>query len=133
MEENNFRMLVTEVLEKVPEKFARLMDNVAVLVEDVPSDAILHEQGITPGEGTLLGLYHGVPRTERGVDYGVGEVVPDTITLFRLPILDVALQEQKEVSQVVYETLWHEIAHYMGFDEHAVARREEEGTNRYHV
>lgn len=133
MDSDTFKKLVADVLAKVPEKFTRLLENVAILIEDAPSDAVLQEHGLVPGRGTLLGLYHGVPRTERGVDYGVGEVLPDTITLYRLPILDAALHEQKDVSQVVYETLWHEIAHYMGFDEHAVARREEEGTNRYHV
>ncbi len=132
MDDAAFRELVSETLAQVPEKFVRLLENVAVLVEDEPTAAVLKENGIGEGEGTLLGLYQGIPRTERGSDYGVGATLPDTITLFRLPILEAAHEEGRAVADVVQETVWHEIAHYMGLDERGVGLREEEGTNRYH-
>lgn len=131
MDEDEFRKLVDKTLREVPEKFARLLENVAVLVEDVPTEEDLREGGIVHGEGMLLGLYRGIPRTERGSEYGVGGTLPDTITLYRLPILQAATEDAKEVAEVVRETVWHEIAHYFGMEEHAVERREGEGSNRY--
>lgn len=131
MDEKEFRRVVDEALLNVPEKFARLLKNVAILTEDEPSEETLRENGIEPGHGTLLGLYHGIPRTERGSEYGVGETLPDTITLYRLPILETAHDEGKEAAEVVAETIWHEVAHYFGMDEAEVGERENTKTNRY--
>lgn len=114
-----FEKLVAEALANVPEKFASKLKNVAILIED------------TSKGGNLLGLYHGVPMTARGDLYGVGATLPDTITLYRLPILAEAADAGVPVAEIVRETVWHEIAHYFGFDEHAVNEREDEGTNRY--
>jgi len=131
MDDAAFRMAVDQALAGVPEHFAKKLENVAVLVEDEPSVEILRENGIEPGHGTLLGLYHGIPRTERGSEYGVGETLPDTITLYQKPILDAAQEEGKSVEEVVRETVWHEIAHYFGMGEDEVQRREDKSTNRY--
>jgi len=131
MDDTAFRMTVDRALAGVPKRFAEKLENVAVLVEDEPSVEILRENGIEPGHGTLLGLYHGIPRTERGSEYGVGETLPDTITLYQKPILDAAQEEGKSVEEVVRETVWHEIAHYFGMDDGEVEKRESEGTNRY--
>ena len=122
----------------VPEKFRDKVRNVAFLVEDEPSPAVRQREGLRDDE-TLLGLYQGVPATARGDVYGLGGVLPDTITLFRLPIEEEALDQEhtyilKDVSRsfeecvrkVVRETVWHEVAHYFGMDEHEVRRREEE-------
>jgi len=126
-----FRKIVDEVLGAVPEKWAKIISNVAILIEDEPDEATLRENGINPNEGTLLGLYRGIPRTERGSDYGVGETLPDTITLYRLPILDTTQGDEKSVTKVIRETVWHEIAHYFGMKEGDVRHRESDGTNRY--
>lgn len=126
-----FEALVVAALKTVPEKFLSRLTNVAILIEDEPSEHTLREQGIHPGEGTLLGLYQGIPLTERGVEYGVGGTLPDTITLYRLPILASSEEDGKEVAEVVRETVWHEIAHYFGMDEAEVGKRENEKTNRY--
>lgn len=131
MDDKAFRGIVDEALSRVPEKFAKAMENVAILVEDEPSDEIFRENGINPGEGTLLGLYRGIPRTERGSDYGVGGTVPDIIALYRLPILRAAQEDNVPVADVVRETVWHEIAHYFGMEEGEVRRREGQETNRY--
>ncbi|MDP2158503.1 MAG: metallopeptidase family protein, partial [Nitrospirota bacterium] len=84
---------------------------------------------------TLLGLYQGIPLTERGSEYGMGMTLPDTITLYRLPILEEARDMDRSfldaVRIVVRETLWHEVGHYFGMEEHEAHEREEEGTNRF--
>jgi predicted Zn-dependent protease with MMP-like domain len=130
MTPEEFEKLVAEALEKVPEKFAKRLKNVAILVEDAPSNEVRKEEGLE-GDETLLGLYRGIPQTERGEYYGVGGTLPDTITLYRSPILATATAEGKEVAEVVRDTVWHEIAHYFGFDEHSINEREDEGSNRY--
>lgn len=114
-----FEQLVAAALDRVPEKFVQQLKNVAVLVEDGTDD------------GDTLGLYQGVPLSERGDTYGVGMTLPDTITLYMAPILKEAEESKLSVDQVVEETLWHEIGHYFGLDEGAVHAREEEGTNHY--
>lgn len=119
MTKEAFSALVAHALDRVPEKFARQMKNVAVLVEE----------GVDDGE--VLGLYHGVPQTERGDAYGVGVTLPDTITIYMRPILREAAESGLSVERVVDETLWHEVGHYMGLGEDAVHMREDEGTNRY--
>lgn len=116
---DEFTELVRTALDRVPEKFVKEMQNVAVLVEEGEDD------------GSELGLYQGVPRTERGDAYGIGATLPDTITLFMRPILKEAEESGLSVAQVVEDTLWHEVGHYMGLDEEAVHRREDSGTNRY--
>ena len=112
----------------VPEKFRHLVKNVAFLVEDEPSEEVRKDMELGEGE-TLLGLYRGVPRTERGSDYGVGTVLPDTITLYQAPIEAEAEEMggdfKTAVRRVVAETVWHEVAHYFGLDEHEVSLREE--------
>jgi predicted Zn-dependent protease with MMP-like domain len=80
-------------------------------------------------------LYKGIPLTARGELYGVGATLPDTITLYRLPILDMADEEagpdasdaeyHERVRAIVADTIWHEFAHHFGMDEHEVRDREQ--------
>lgn len=124
MSREEFEQLVDDEFPRaVPEKFHHLISNVGFLVEDEPSEATRREQGLSPSE-TLLGLYKGVPHTARGEGYGIGATLPDTITLYQLPIEEAALEDGVPVGQVVRETIWHEVAHYFGFDEHQVRGRE---------
>jgi len=146
MTREEFEKIVAEEFDRaVPEKFHNLIENVAFLVEDEPDDATRAEQGLGHGE-TLLGLYRGIAHVNRGESYGVGPTMPDTITLYQLPIEDEATDLEHEsthlqhtdklefvgvsyeewVRKVVRETIWHEVAHYFGFDEHQVRGREEQ-------
>lgn len=124
MTPEQFEEAAAEAFEKIPEKFRKQMKNVALLIEESPDEETLREEGLEEGD-TLLGLYRGIPNTERGAYYGVGPTLPDTITLYQLPIEEEAEFSKKSIERVLYETLWHEIAHYLGFDEDSV--REEEG------
>jgi predicted Zn-dependent protease with MMP-like domain len=96
-----FEELVGEALDDVPADLMALLDNVVVLVEDDP-----------PEEG-LLGLYEGVPLTERAEAFGQ---LPDRITLYRNPIC-AACDDEAEVRDEVYTTVVHEIAHHFGIDD----------------
>lgn len=122
------RLVAEEYPRAVPGQFQPLVKNCAVLVEDDPEPELLDDMGIPDGD-TLLGLYRGRPLAERGADYGVGGELPDTVTLYRLPILDEANEAgggEAEVRRVIRETIWHEVAHHFGLDEDAVMGMEEE-------
>ncbi|OGC86948.1 hypothetical protein A3D70_01960 [Candidatus Adlerbacteria bacterium RIFCSPHIGHO2_02_FULL_54_18] len=108
----------------VPKKFRPLIKNCAFLVENEPGTEVREREGLGAGE-TLLGYYHGIPHTARGDTYGVGMTLPDSITLYQLPIEEAAHQDGISVEQVIRETIWHEVAHHFGFDEHQVREREE--------
>lgn len=139
MDEDAFRKIAEEEWAKIPDAYRERIDNVALLVEDAPSGEVRKQQGLPRGH-TLLGLYHGIPRSERGAGYGTMPTLPDTITLYRLPVLhearDLAEERTGEtfpelVREVVRETIWHEVGHYFGLDEGRIGRREEEGTSRF--
>lgn len=136
MSEQEFEQIANAEWERMPERFKQKITNLALLIEDDVNDTIREEEGLEEGE-SLLGLYHGIPLTERGSEYGVGGTVPDTITLYRLPILEEASEMDRAfrdaVRIVVRETLWHEVGHYFGLPEHGVNEREEEGTNRFNT
>jgi predicted Zn-dependent protease with MMP-like domain len=103
MTRRRFDELVADALDTIPAELARAMDNVVVLVED-------HD----PDDPDLLGLYHGIALTERTSSYG-GEL-PDRITIYRDPILDMC-EDEDEVVHEVAVTVVHEIAHHFGIDD----------------
>ena len=97
-----FPELVAEAIDDLPQWVHDRLDNVEVLVEDDP-----------PGDGPeLLGLYEGVPLTERGLDYTFA--LPDRITLYRRPIEREAGPDEDALKRVVAETVVHEVAHFFG-------------------
>lgn len=125
-------LVAEEFPNAIPEKFRHLIKNTAFLIEDEPDEEVRAEYRLGPGE-TLLGLYRGVPHTARGEHYGIGPTLPDTITLYRLPLIEEAealVAEGREASleralrRAVRDTLWHEVAHHFGYDEHEVQHRE---------
>jgi len=107
---SEFEKLVEKGIRAIPEKFLLKLENVAIVVED--------ESGPTQN---LLGLYEGVPQTLRGVNYG--SVLPDKITIFQGTIEEEAVEE-KDIEEIVKNTVWHEIAHHFGMDEAEVRRLE---------
>ncbi len=121
----DFEKLIEEGFLLLPEKFRARIKNVALLVEDEPSEEVRELEGLGDNE-TLLGLYQGIPNTARGDTYGVGPTLPDTITLYRLPIEEAAREDGDDIRKVIAETIWHEYAHYFGMDEDEVRLREEE-------
>ena len=125
MQREEFEKLVAEGFERLPEWVREKIKNVALLVEDEPSEELRKLEGLGDDE-TLLGHYHGIPLSARGEFYGVGATMPDTITLFQIPIEETAHEEGKDVRDVIAETIWHEFAHHFGMDEGEVRRRERE-------
>lgn len=118
-----FEQLVLEAFERIPEKFRAKVDNVALTIEEDLSHEDRAREGLDESD-TLLGLYVGIPASERGDHYGEGETLPDVIKIYRQPVIEVARKEGKTVSRVVDETVRHEIAHYFGMDELEARSRE---------
>jgi predicted Zn-dependent protease with MMP-like domain len=131
MSEDAFRALVEESIAAIPEHLAHAIHNVAFLVAECPSQAQLRDNHISPGE-TLLGLYEGIPLPLRGESYGIGMTLPDRITIFQRPIEDEAGGDDLQLRRLIEETVWHEVAHYFGYDEQEIAVREHAGTNQVH-
>ncbi|MGH3314114.1 MAG: metallopeptidase family protein [Streptomyces sp.] len=113
MTREEFEELVAEALDRIPPELTRLMDNVAVFVEDEPE----------ADDPDLLGLYEGTPLTERGEWYA--GVLPDRITVYRGPTLR-AFEGEGEgeegggravVVREVEVTVVHEVAHHFGIDD----------------
>jgi predicted Zn-dependent protease with MMP-like domain len=104
-----FERLVGEALDDLPEQFAELLENVAVVVEEEPDPEALEEMGMDPAE-EILGLYLGVPITERDTYY---QALPDRIALYRGPLLRYCTSRQ-EVIREVRDTVIHELGHYFG-------------------
>ena len=108
MDHEQFENLVRKAFEQLPDWVHESLDNVEIMVLDEPDEDFGAER-----EG-LLGLYTGIPLTERGLDY-VAEL-PDVIYIFRLPHLELGLSPGA-LSVEVHTTLVHEIAHYFGFED----------------
>jgi predicted Zn-dependent protease with MMP-like domain len=124
MKKAEFEKLVEEGYLRLPKWAREKIKNVALLVEDEPSEEVRKRESLGDDE-TLLGYYQGIPLLHRGEEYGMGMTMPDTITLYMLPILEVAEEDEKPVAEVVAETIWHEYAHYFGMEEHEVRERED--------
>jgi predicted Zn-dependent protease with MMP-like domain len=99
-----FENVVADALDGVPADLARLMDNVAVFVEDEPP----------PDDPDLLGWYDGTPLTER--DWSYGGVLPDRIVIYRGPLARICRTREELVDEVRI-TVVHEIAHHFGIDD----------------
>jgi predicted Zn-dependent protease with MMP-like domain len=104
MSRERFEELVGEALDEVPAELLSMMNNVVFMVEDAPPDG-----------SDLLGLYEGTALTNRGWDYA--GVLPDRITIYRLPTLRVCETETDVIDEVAI-TVVHEIAHHFGIDDH---------------
>ena len=90
------------------------MDNVAFIVEREARHKKAKEVSIKVDE-VLLGLYEGIPKTKRGAGYF--GVLPDKITIFQQPIEELAGRDGKKLKRLIYEVVWHEVGHHLGFDE----------------
>ncbi len=109
-----FDTLVEEALESLPPALRERISNVVIVTENAPSPALLRRQGVPRGD-TLLGLYEGIPLTQRTSHYG--NVVPDKITLFKAPIEAAAGYQADRIREQVRRTVIHELAHHFGIDD----------------
>jgi predicted Zn-dependent protease with MMP-like domain len=117
MRRRRFEALVRQALATLPPELRRLLDGVAIVVEDWPSAEDLATAGVPPDE-TLFGLYIGVPLTERTSGYGM--TLPDKIIIFQGPLEDWC-RSYDELVQEVRTTVIHEVAHHFGISDARLA------------
>jgi predicted Zn-dependent protease with MMP-like domain len=112
LSDEEFDQLITRAMDELPQKYIEGLDNVAIVYADEPNE----EQKIKmklDNHHLLLGLYEGIPLTQRGNGYTF--VLPDKITLFKNQIL-ATVQNEAELFEQIKRTLWHEIAHFYGLN-----------------
>jgi predicted Zn-dependent protease with MMP-like domain len=106
--ESAFMQLVEAAVASIPPEFRERLENVEFVVEEIPrGDEV-------PGEGIPLGLYQGVPLTERGAGYY--GALPDRIVIFRRPI-EARARSDASLAILVRQVVLHEVAHYFGIDD----------------
>ena len=110
-----FERLVREAVDEIPSEIRARLDNVDLVVEVRATKEQLVGSGIEDGY-SLLGLYEGVPLTNR-FDYGM--VLPDKITLFQ-ETLESICSSDEEIIREVRDTVIHEVAHHLGIDDDAL-------------
>lgn len=106
MSDEDFEKIINAALEELPQEFKSQLDNIEIVIEDWP----LNKKG--EPYGGLLGLYHGVPKTERS-----GEpLFPDKITLYKQPLLRIS-PTIDEAKKNITQTVLHELGHHFGLSD----------------
>ena len=113
MDRERFESLVATAIDSLPEEFITRLENVDVVVADHPTRSQMKSTGLGRNE-TLLGLYEGVPQTERGSHYGL--VLPDIITIFQKPIEEMCRNDDR-IAAEIEKVIKHEIAHHFGISD----------------
>ncbi len=116
MTDDDFDKLISRAMDELPQKYINGLQNVAIVMADEPTPEQITRMKIDKHH-TLLGLYEGIPLTQRGTNYTF--VLPDKITLFKNSILAVTHNEN-ELYEQIKRTLWHEIAHYYGLNHNRI-------------
>ena len=114
IEPEAFEALVRQAIDGVPSEYRRLLENVAIVVEETPSQDVLDDLGLK-SEDELLGLYSGIS-LEQDSFFSAGGQLPARISIYRRPILRLC-RSAKEVVQEVRDTVVHEIGHHFGLDD----------------
>lgn len=118
MDKAEFESIAQEVFDSLPEPFRQNIENVHIVVEDIPDSHTTHKTGVHSGS-MLLGLYEGIPLSKRGTAYGMYPATPDKITLYKQNIESI-VRTDEAVRAKIREVLIHEIAHYFGMNEEEV-------------
>lgn len=108
--DEEFDALITKAMDELPQEYIEGLNNVAIVMADEPTEEQKVKMKLRENS-VLLGLYEGIPLTQRGNGYTF--VLPDKITLFKHSILRV-VRNDDELFEQIKRTLWHEIAHYYG-------------------
>lgn len=108
-----FEQLVIQALDELPPFFQEKLQNIDVVIADWPTEAELRAVGLKPGQ-MLLGLYQGIPQTQRTRSYNLA--LPDKITIYRLPIDRICHTRDQVIAQVK-RTVKHELAHHFGISD----------------
>lgn len=110
--DDQFDQLISRAMDELPQEYIKGLENVVIVQADDPTPEQLQKMKIDHNH-LLLGLYEGIPLTQRGS--GFSGMLPDKITMFKNPILAV-VNDDHDLFEQIKRTLWHEIAHYYGLN-----------------
>lgn len=119
MTREQFEHIAQTAFDALPHDFTERVENVAIVVEDYPSDEVLEQ--VHGDRHSLLGLYQGIPLTKRGQWYGMTATMPDKISLYQKNI-EAVCKDEAEMELRITEVLFHELGHYFGMDEAQVRK-----------
>jgi predicted Zn-dependent protease with MMP-like domain len=119
--DQEFDEMISQAIDTLPKRDIENLQNVVIAYADEP-DEYQREKINLRGDTLLLGLYEGIPLTERGAGYNL--VLPDKITLFKQPLVYYAQSKGSKLEEEVRHTLWHEIAHFYGLNHDDIHKRE---------
>jgi predicted Zn-dependent protease with MMP-like domain len=122
MDRTAFESLVVKAIDNLPEEFQQKMENVDVTIEDLPGRRHLSKMKLREPY-QLLGLYEGVPQTQRGQGYTM--VLPDKITIFQKSI-EARCRNEKQIEMEIGRVVRHELAHHFGITDEELRK-----INRY--
>ncbi len=118
-----FDAMLDAIIEELPDHLHKLLEEIPLIVEDEPSEAVLQEMQIDPEESELCGLHWGVPLTHRSVEHS--GTMPDRMMVFRGPIVRTVSRGGRvrltELRRQIRITVLHEIGHHFGLDEEDLA------------
>lgn len=114
--DEQFDQIITRAMNELPQEYIKGLENVVIVQADDPTPEQLEKMKVDRHH-VLLGLYEGIPLTERGS--GFSGMLPDKITMFKNSILAV-VNDDRELFEQVKRTLWHEIAHYYGLNHNRI-------------
>jgi predicted Zn-dependent protease with MMP-like domain len=107
-----FENLINQAVDELPANILEKLNNVEIILED----------GESPNN-SLFGLYHGVSQLKRGGNYGIGQTIPDKITIYKGTIEKFSGGDEN-IPRTVRRVVWHEIGHHFGFDEEGIRKLE---------
>jgi predicted Zn-dependent protease with MMP-like domain len=116
-----FRELAESALERLPEEYRKYFMNITISVEDYPGREDAERLNLK--ENHLLGLYSGVPHTDKEGFFTIPYPLPDRIILYQRSIEDICSTEEELVEQI-WKTLIHEVGHYFGLSEKDMGKYE---------
>ncbi|MDD5032681.1 MAG: metallopeptidase family protein [Candidatus Pacebacteria bacterium] len=123
MNTKEFEKIVAEAVNALPGKAKASLENLVFVVEEEARKKNFGETEIFVDDD-ILGLYEGVPKSARGSGYF--GVMPDKITIFQKPIEELAGRtDSKKIRKLVFEVVWHEVGHHLGFGEREISELEE--------
>jgi predicted Zn-dependent protease with MMP-like domain len=126
MKRKIIEQMICDGIAVLPASAKAAIENVAFVIEREARSKKAGEIGIRAGEA-LLGLYEGIPKTKRGINYF--GVLPDKITIFQKPLEELAGGNEKKLKKLIFNVIWHEVGHHLGFDEKEIRALEAKKRN----
>ncbi len=125
--DKDFEIMIGQAMDELPEHYAKEMNNVVITYEDEPNEQQRQKLKLRCNE-SLFGLYEGIPQPLRGAGYNL--VLPDKITLFKLPMLQ-HVHDMDGLRAQIKHTLWHELAHHFGLDHNRIHELERKNNSPF--